>query len=90
MDILEKAKQKLKEQKETEKKPEVKHKKVITKKPEELPDLNKSIELNSIKTLYANRFGSTTNMRKTDMQKALINIWNKENKRGRLKNDNKM
>ena len=46
----------------------------------EIPNINKSIELNSLKTLYANRFGTTTNMRKVDMQKALIKIWNKENK----------
>ncbi len=44
-------------------------------KSKQLPKLNKSIELNLIKSLYANRFGSTTNKLKTDMQKAIIDEW---------------
>ncbi len=38
---------------------------------------NKSIELNSIKTIYANRFGSSTDKLKKDMQNAIINAWKK-------------
>ena len=38
---------------------------------------NKSIELNSIKTIYANRYGSSTNMLLTDMKNAIINAWKK-------------
>lgn len=39
------------------------------------PEFNKSIELNSIKTLIANRYGSSTNKRLADMKKALIEVW---------------
>ena len=93
MNLLEKAKKSMESKKETVqevKKTEksVKSFKNLTekkhKKPKmvEIPKINKSIELNSIKTLYANRFGSTTNMLKADMQKALIKKWNEENKKG--------
>jgi len=43
---------------------------------------NKSIELNSIKTIYANRFGTSTNAIKEDMQNAIINAWKLELKKG--------
>jgi hypothetical protein len=93
MDLLERMKQKLEEQ-ETEKTPKkaVKIEKVekvkkihkipfisvISEKAESKYEINKSIELNSIKTLFANRFGTTTNMRKADMVKALIKMWKEE------------
>ena len=56
---------------------EIKPKK--SKKTELIPDLNKSIELNLIKSIYANRFGSTTNKLKKEMLKKIIDEWNKEN-----------
>lgn len=52
----------------------------IISKPIEITEkesYNKSLELNLIKCLYANRFGSTTNKLKSDMQKAIINKWKK-------------
>lgn len=42
------------------------------------PNLNKSLELNLIKSLYANRFGSTTGMRKNDMILSIMNAWNND------------
>ncbi len=36
---------------------------------------NASIELNSIKTIYANRFGSSTNKRKAEMVEEIKKSW---------------
>lgn len=45
--------------------------------------INKSLELNLIKSVYANRFGSTTNKLKSDMQKAIIEAWKIEHEKGK-------
>ena len=39
---------------------------------------NKSVELNALKVLYANRYGTTTNMTKAEMRRGLINMWQKK------------
>lgn len=46
-------------------------------------EINKSIELNSIKTLYANRFGTTTNRTKAHMITKIINAWRKGENNGK-------
>lgn len=38
-------------------------------------DINASLELNLIKSLYANRFGSTTNKSKAHMIRMIKNAW---------------
>ncbi len=48
----------------------------------EIPKINKNLELILIKSVYANRFGSTTNKLKSDMQKAIINAWKIEYEKG--------
>ncbi|MFW9971905.1 MAG: hypothetical protein ACFFDF_17080 [Candidatus Odinarchaeota archaeon] len=93
MDLLERAKQKLSEQKTevigdeqpsttkttiTEKKPKIAKKPKKVKEKDLLPEINKSLELNLIKSIYANRFGSTTNKVKKEMLKDIISEWKKE------------
>ena len=39
---------------------------------------NQSVELNLIKSIYANRFGSSSDKIKPEMQNAMINVWKKE------------
>lgn len=46
----------------------------------EKASINKSLELNLIKAIYANRFGSTTNLTKKQMVNKIIKSW-KENKK---------
>lgn len=83
MDLLERAKQKLEESKKVD----IQEAKEIfpkISKPIEITEKmshGKSLELNLIKSLYANRFGSTTNKLKSDMQIAIINVWHKENRK---------
>lgn len=52
-----------------------------TDKKDTKSEINKSVELNALKVLYANRFDTTTNMRKADMQDGLIKIWIEENEK---------
>lgn len=58
---------------------------IATKKAKEIEktinssgEFNKSIELNLIKSLYANRFGSSTDKLKSHMISALINAWSEK------------
>jgi len=88
--LAELMRQKLKEQEKQEKiitKPEFitknslqETKKISPKisKPVEKESYSKSLELNLIKCLYANRFGSTTNKLKVEMQNTIINEWKKK------------
>lgn len=76
---------KLENQHQEEKKIEIKK---IAPEPTKKIDLliekklyNKSIELNSIKTIYANRFGSSTDKLKKNMQNAIINAWKNESQK---------
>lgn len=46
--------------------------------PEPETDFNKSLELNLIKSIYANRFGSTTNKLKSNMQQSIMDEWQKD------------
>jgi len=83
MDLLERAKQKLEESKKVD----IQEAKEIfpkISKPIEITEkesYSKSLDLNLIKCRYANSFGSTTNMRKADMQIAIINKQFKENEK---------
>ena len=40
-------------------------------------EINESLELNLIKSIYANRFGSTTNKILAHMKRRIINAWRK-------------
>ncbi len=51
---------------------------VITAKKDTKPKFNKSIELNLIKSIYSNRFGSTTNKILAHMKSKIINAWRSE------------
>lgn len=52
--------------------------KLKTDKKDTKPKFNKSIELNLIKSIYSNRFGSTTNKILAHMKSKIINAWRSE------------
>lgn len=77
---------KLKEKKAPEPIPKPKKEKTIhittdqetgleTSKKDTKIEINESLELNLIKSIYANRFGSTTNKTKAHMIRKIKNAW---------------